>query len=128
MAPTADPTAPGGSGLRTLGEYLRQEPLRNSVRVLILLSLGINRRLSFTELLELTQVSKGSLSHHLDQLVSAGLVRSRMVFTIGGPRVQVEITPQGVAVYAELSRTLAGLSDRTGGRATPPGSVAELTP
>lgn len=126
MAST-DGTAPGEPGLRTLGEYLLQDPLKNSVRLLILLSLGMNRRLRFTELLELTRVSKGSLSHHLDQLASAGLTRSRMVFTLGGPRVQVEITPAGLAVYGRLTRTLAELSSAPTPRGATPGSVAELS-
>ena len=81
-------------------------------RVLILISLGMNRQLSFTDLLELTGASKGSLSHHLDQLSAAGLTRSRMVFTLGGPRIRVEITPEGVAVYENLTRLLAGLAPR----------------
>ena len=106
MAPTADP---GGAGLRTLGDVLTQEPLRNSIRVLILISLGMNRALAFSDLLELTGTSKGSLGHHLEQLESAGFVRTRMVFTLGGPRVRVEITPQGLAKYDELARELARL-------------------
>ncbi len=104
MAPTADPE---GAGLRTLGDVLTQEPLRNSIRVLILISLGMNRALAFSDLLELTGTSKGSLGHHLEQLESASLVRTRMVFTLGGPRLRVEITPQGLAKYAELARELA---------------------
>jgi DNA-binding MarR family transcriptional regulator len=118
---------PGDPGLRALGEYLLADPLKNSVRLLILISLGMNRRLSFTDLLELTRVSKGSLSHHLDQLASAGLTRSRMVFTIGGPRVQVEITPSGLAVYERLTRTLADLATPAPGSESPPRSIAELS-
>ncbi len=106
MAPAGDPE---GAGLRSLGDVLLQEPLRNSIRVLILISLGINRTLAFSDLLELTGASKGSLGHHLEQLESAHLVRSRMVFTLGGPRVRVEITALGRAKYDELSRELARL-------------------
>lgn len=106
MAPSADP---GGADLRTLGDVLLQEPLRNSIRVLILISLGMNRALAFSDLLELTGASKGSLGHHLEQLESAHLVRSRMVFTLGGPRVRIEITAEGSAKYDELARELARL-------------------
>ena len=106
MAPMADLK---GTGLRTLGDVLLQEPLRNSIRVLILISLGMNRTLAFSDLLELTGTSKGSLGHHLEQLESAGLVRTRMVFTLGGPRIRVEITPQGLAKYDELARELGRL-------------------
>jgi DNA-binding MarR family transcriptional regulator len=107
VAPEPDPGTPG---LRTLGNVLLQEPLRNSVRVLILVSLGVNRALGFTELLELTSTSKGSLGHHLEQLESAGYLQSRMVFTLDGPRTRVEITPRGLAVYEELVRELARLA------------------
>ncbi len=106
MASGNDHAAPG---LRTLGEVLLQEALRSSVRVLILISLGINRALAFSELLELTGTSKGSLGHHLEQLESAGYLHRRMVFTLGGPRVRVEITREGLRAYDELARGLGRL-------------------
>ena len=109
MAQTNEPGSTSGSGLRDLGGYILRDPLRNSVRVLILLSLGMNDRLSFTDLLELTGTSKGSLSHHLEQLETAGLVLTRMVFTLAGPRVAAEITRSGRSVYADLCRLLAEL-------------------
>ena len=106
MASGDDHAAPE---LRTLGGVLLQEALRSSVRVLILISLGINRALAFSELLELTGTSKGSLGHHLEQLESAGYLRRRMVFTLGGPRVRVEITREGLQAYDELARGLGRL-------------------
>lgn len=102
-----DPAAPGGLG--ALGDYLLKEPLRNSIRVLLLLSLGMNQGMSFMDLLKLTQVSKGSLGHHLEQLEQARLVRSRMVFTLAGPRLLVEITAEGRRTYEELLRLLGQL-------------------
>jgi DNA-binding HxlR family transcriptional regulator len=123
----ASPPERGEPGLRTLGDVLLQESLRNSVRVLILISLGINRTLTFSELLELTSISKGSLGHHLDQLASAGFLRSRMVFTLGGPRVRVEITSQGLAVYGELSVALARLVSARGAEPSPKGPAAGLS-
>ena len=114
----ADPGGPGTPGLRAIGGFLLQEPLRNSVRVLILISLGVNRQLSFSELLELTSASKGSLSHHLELLAAAGYLESRRVFTLEGPRVRVEITPKGLEVYEDLTRALGRLRVVRG----PPGS------
>jgi DNA-binding MarR family transcriptional regulator len=128
VAPGVEARAPDSGGMEALGRYLLQDPLRNSVRVLILISLGINRRLSFTDLLELTGTSKGSLSHHLDQLSGAGLAASRMVFTLSGPRVQVEITARGLAVYQDLTRTLAGLSPEAPERRVPQSPAVELPP
>jgi len=118
---------PGTPGLRTLGDVLLREPLRNSVRVLVLVSLGVNRALTFTELLELTGTSKGSLGHHLEQLHAAGYLQSRMVFTLDGPRVRVEITPQGLAVYEELVRELARLVPSRPPEATGAGPAAGLS-
>lgn len=115
MTSGPEPARSSPPDLKVLGDFLLQDPLKNSVRVLILLSLGMNRHLGFTDLLELTEVSKGSLSHHLDQLGAAGFVRSRMVFTLAGPRLRVEITPQGLAVYESLTRTLAQIAARGAG-------------
>jgi DNA-binding HxlR family transcriptional regulator len=127
LAPRHEPEAPVPPGLKSLGEYLLQDPLRNSVRVLILISLGMNRRLAFTDLLELTGASKGSLSHHLEQLAGAGLTRSRMVFTLGGPRVVVEITAEGQAVYESLTQLLAGLAPVTPRDPSAASPAAELS-
>ncbi len=125
--PGAEPLGPEAPGLRAIGGFLLQESLRNSVRVLILISLGINRQLSFSELLELTGTSKGSLSHHLDQLAAAGFVASRMVFTLGGPRVRVEITPKGLAVYEDLTQALGRLRDGQGRAGSGSGPAAGLS-
>ncbi len=119
--------APAAPGLRTVGDVLLQDPLRNSVRVLILLSLGINRQLGFPELLELTGTSKGSLSHHLEQLAAAGYVESRMVFTLGGPRIRVEITARGREVYESLTGALARLGRASASAGTAQGSAAGLS-
>lgn len=118
MPPEADALSPQAGNLRILGDFLLQDPLKNSVRVLILLSLGMSRHLGFTDLLELTEVSKGSLTHHLDQLAEAGLVSSRMVFTLMGPRVRVEITPKGIGAFDNLTRALAQVA--AAGAARPP--------
>jgi DNA-binding HxlR family transcriptional regulator len=113
--------------LKVLGGFFLQDPLKNSVRVLILLSLGMNQHLGFTDLLELTRVSKGSLSHHLDALREAGLVRTRTVFTLAGPRVRAEITPQGRAVFEGLTRTLVQVSSRENSGPRGEGSTSELS-
>jgi len=100
MAAGASPAAP--EALASIGEQLSQEELRSSVRVLIMLSLGVNRRMSFAALLRLSHCAKGSLSYHLAQLEEAGLLRTSTVFTLGGPRVLAEITETGRARYSGL--------------------------
>jgi DNA-binding HxlR family transcriptional regulator len=126
------PESEGGrsppADLKGLGDFFLQEPLRHSVRVLILLSLGMNPHLGFTDLLELTGVSKGSLSHHLDALRAAGLATTRTVFTLAGPRVRAEITPRGRTVFEGLTRSLVQLSARGNVRPPAEGSASELPP
>lgn len=95
--------------LAGLGEQFAREELRSSARVLIMLSLGVNRRLSFAVLLELVRCSKGSLNYHLKQLSEAGLVLVSTVFTFGGPRVVVDITEKGSAQYRGLVDELSRL-------------------
>jgi len=95
--------------LESLGEQFSQEELRSSTRVLIMLSLGVNRRMSFAALLRLSHCAKGSLSYHLKQLEGAGLLHVSTVFTLGGPRVIADITPKGRARFSELMDELQHL-------------------
>ena len=95
--------------LESLGEQFSQEELRSSTRVLIMLSLGVNRRMSFAALLRLSHCAKGSLSYHLKQLESASLIHVSTVFTLGGPRVVADITEKGRARFTELMDELQHL-------------------
>ena len=88
---------------------MRQGAFRHSTRVVILLSLGTNRRLGYSQLLVLTGLGKGALSHHLKMLETAGLVSVGQVFTVSRPRVVVTITSKGSEACDQLRRTLAGL-------------------
>ena len=100
MVPENQPAAP--EPLASLGEQFSQEELRSSTRVLIMLSLGVNRRMAFAALLRLSHCAKGSLSYHLKQLETAGLLHTSTVFTFGGPRVVAEITQKGRTRYNGL--------------------------
>jgi len=95
--------------LAGLGARFAHEELRSSARFLIVLALGVNRRLTFTDLLELTHVAKGSLSYHLRQLETAGLVSSATVFTFRGQRMVVSITESGGELYRRLIEELRAL-------------------
>ena len=95
--------------LESLGEQFSQEELRSSTRVLIMLSLGVNRRMSFAALLRLSHCAKGSLSYHLKQLEAAGLLHVSTVFTLSGPRVVADITGKGRARFSELMDELQRL-------------------
>ena len=95
--------------LESLGEQFSQEELRSSTRVLIMLSLGVNRRMSFAALLRLSHCAKGSLSYHLKQLEAAALIHVSTVFTLSGPRVVVDITEKGRERFGELMEELQRL-------------------
>jgi DNA-binding MarR family transcriptional regulator len=97
------------SELRALSLQLNDPVLKSTARLLILISLGINRRLGFVDLLNLTGVGKGSLSNHLQKLESKGLIRVRRIPTFGGLRVRVEITQEGLAVYRNYLELLSKL-------------------
>jgi len=110
---------PARPSLVGLGERFAREELRSSARVLIVLALGVNRRLTFTDLLELTHVAKGSLSYHIRQLETAGLVGTATVFTFRGQRMVVSITASGGELYRRLVEEL---------RALPPSPIGDRTP
>lgn len=48
----------------------------------------------------------GAVTAHLSKLIKADYVRQRDGFTPRGPRVFVEITPEGIAAYKRMLGTL----------------------
>ena len=95
--------------IEELGVRLKEPVLKSSTRMLIIITLSINKKLTFTELLQLTSAGKGSLSNHLERLKEEGLVRSRTVFGLAGPRLVVEITEDGKEVYSDYLMLLRKL-------------------
>ena len=73
---------------------------------MILISLAMNRKMSFVRLLGLTGVGKGSLSNHLEKLERSGYVTTETRKTFSGYRTRVEITQKGLEAYDSLLRTL----------------------
>ena len=98
MSATASPDGQA-SALKSLGEQLSDPALKSSVRILILVSLAINGKLGFLDLLQLTGMGKGSLSNHIEKLEAAGYVASKRILVWGGHRVVVEITRKGLDAY-----------------------------
>ena len=94
--------------LKALADQLSDPALKSSARVVILMSLSINKKLSFIELLELTGLGKGSLENHLDRLSNSLYIRTRNIKTFGGMREMVEITTKGEDVCRSL---LTGLKN-----------------
>jgi DNA-binding MarR family transcriptional regulator len=105
---TPDPEQ--GEALKSLGDQLNDPCLKSSTRILILISLALNGKLGFLDLLQLTGLGKGSLSNHLEKLEVAGYIQTKRIMIFGGHRVIVEVTPKGLEVYESYMRTMRMLS------------------
>lgn len=92
--------------LEELNTILNEPALKATARLSILITLALNTKLTFTELLTITSIGKGSLSNHIEKLASNGLVNVRTVLRSSGPRVIVEITEKGMAAYRKYSEIL----------------------
>ena len=92
--------------LEKLGMLLNEPVMKSTARLSILITLALNSKLTFTELLIITSIGKGSLSNHIEKLESNGLVNVRTVLRSSGSRVIVEITEKGMAVYRKYSEIL----------------------
>ncbi len=80
--------------------------LKSSTRVLILISLALNRKMSFVSLMGLTGMGKGSLTNHLEKLESSSYIITKNKATFSGNRTVVEITEKGLDAYNSLLQTL----------------------
>ncbi len=92
--------------LEKLSTLLNEPVMKSTARLSILITLALNRKLTFTELLTITSIGKGSLSNHIEKLESNGLVNVRTILRSSGPRVIIEITEKGVAAYRKYSEIL----------------------
>ncbi len=96
--------------LETLGKQLNEPVMKSTARLIIIISLAINRKLSFTDLLTITSLGKGSLSNHLEKLQNNGLIKIKTVFRQNGPRISIEITENGMEAYRNYSALLRELT------------------
>lgn len=85
--------------LESLGNSLKEPVMKSTARLTILITLAINRRLTFTDLQKITSMGKGSLSNHIEKLQAGKLVRTRTVLSPSRPRMIVEITKEGLDAY-----------------------------
>jgi len=90
-----------------LRKLLDNEALISSARILILISLNINEKMYFTDLLNLTGTGKGSLSNNLDILKKYGYIVDRMVFSLTGPRRLISITEKGQDFYDKYTNLIS---------------------
>ena len=98
--------------LKSLADRLSDPALKSSARVVILISLSINKKLTFIELLELTGLGKGSLENHLDRLSNSQYVRTRNIKTFVGLREIAEITSKGEEVCRSIMTELRNVRDK----------------
>ncbi len=86
-------------------------PFSVSTRVGIMTALLGFRRTTFTELLLAVKTPKSSLNKNLGILEDYGFIKQRRAFVLApGPRMVIEITPEGEQAtkkHLELMRTLA---------------------
>jgi DNA-binding MarR family transcriptional regulator len=97
--------------LKILAGQLSDPALKSSARIVILISLSINKKLSFVELLELTGLGKGSLENHLQKLSDSEYVTTKNFKTFGGLRETVEITDKGREACRSLLTELKNVED-----------------
>ena len=81
--------------LRRLSLIFNDRALKSSPRLLILLSLSMNRKLRFTELSKLTGLAKGSLGNHLMKLSSSGYITIIEYSFFSSKRTTIKITEKG---------------------------------
>ena len=81
--------------LKRLSLIFNDRALKSSPRLLILLSLSMNRKLRFTELSKLTGLAKGSLGNHLMKLSSSGYITIVEYSFFSSKRTTIKITEKG---------------------------------
>lgn len=100
---------PSADAIKALNEQLSDPSLKSSTRILILILLAMNKKLSASQLRSLVGLGKGSLENHLSKLESAGLIRVRSVRSWGGNHQIVEITDKGLEDCKSLLKNIHSL-------------------
>jgi DNA-binding transcriptional ArsR family regulator len=100
---------PSQDAIKALNQQLSDPSLKSSTRILILILLAMNKKLSASQLRSLVGLGKGSLENHLSKLESAGLIHVRSVRSWGGSHQVVEITEKGLEDCKMLLRRIHSL-------------------
>ena len=95
--------------IKSLNNRLSRASLKSSTRILILILLAMNRRMSAVELRALLGLGKGSLENHLAKLEAAGYVRTRNAPSFRGLRLTVEITQAGLESCRAMLQSIRDL-------------------
>ena len=101
-----------GEVIGSLNQQLSDHPsLKSSTRILILILLTMNKKMSSSELRTLMGLGKGSLENHLEKLEAAGQVtiRKSKSFSGNGMSQTVEVTEKGLRDCKVLLEKIRGL-------------------
>jgi DNA-binding transcriptional ArsR family regulator len=104
-----DDKKPDAEAIKSLSAQLGDPTFKSSTRILILILLAMNKKLSASELRSLVGLGKGSLENHLEKLEASGLIRVRSVRSWGGVHQVVEITQKGLADCRSLLKKIHDL-------------------
>ncbi len=100
---------PNTDTIKSLNEQLSDPSLKSSTRILILILLAMNKKLSASELRSFVGLGKGSLENHLAKMEGSGLIRIRSVRSWGGTYKVVEITEKGLEDCRSLLKKIHSL-------------------
>ena len=85
--------------LRQISVELSNTPLTSSSRLIIIMSLAIDRRMKLSDLMKVTGCGKGSIENHISKLEEGGFVRTEKVSFFKSPRVYAQLTEKGRNFY-----------------------------
>ena len=101
---------PSTEAIKSLSEQLGDPTFKSSTRILILILLAMNKKLSASELRSFAELGKGSLENHLAKMESSGLITIRSVKSWGGTHQVVEITQKGLEECRSLLKKIHSLN------------------
>lgn len=111
MANGGQPDAmPNREAIKSLNEQLADPTFKSSTRILILILLAMNKKLSAVELRSFVGLGKGSLENHLTKMEASGLIRVRFVNSWGGEHQVIEITEKGLEECRSLLKKIHSLN------------------
>lgn len=117
----ADPAQRAASPLQAIAGFVTdadgdvQRLLGDRVRLGILSSLSVARRLSFKELKRLLDVSDGNLSTHARRLEDAGLIQCHKSFDARTPKTEYVISTAGRKALQRYLKHMEALIRATSG-------------
>jgi DNA-binding MarR family transcriptional regulator len=101
---------PSADAIKSLNALLSDPSLKSSARILILILLAMNKKLSALELRSLVGLGKGSLENHLSKMEASGLIKVHSVRSWGGIHQVVEITEKGLEDCKSLLKNIHNLN------------------